>query len=110
MPGWCRARQVRRCAIAPHTIQVLGFGLHQARGIKSGVVVDLDQAESSIRLAVDAAERQADITVESLIVNISCGRLKSDTLSASVSLQGHEVDDRGHSPRVAGRCRAFAHG
>ncbi len=76
-----------------HTIQVLGFGLHQARGIKSGVVVDLDQAENSIRLAVDAAERQADITVESLIVNVSSGRLNSDTLSASVSLNGHEVDD-----------------
>jgi len=76
-----------------HTIEVLGFGLHQARGIKSGVVVDLDQAENSIRLAVDAAERQADIMVQSLIVNVSCGRIKSDTLSASVSLNGHEVDE-----------------
>ncbi|WP_316860109.1 cell division protein FtsA [uncultured Cohaesibacter sp.] len=76
-----------------HSIQVLGFGLHQARGIKSGVVVDLEQAENSIRLAVDAAEQQADMTVQSLIVNVSCGRLNSDTLSASVSLSGHEVDD-----------------
>ncbi|MCT4656460.1 MAG: cell division protein FtsA [Cohaesibacter sp.] len=76
-----------------HHVQVLGFGLHQARGMKSGVIVDLEQAENSIRLAVDAAERQADITVESLIVNVSCGRLSSDTLSATVSLNGHEVDD-----------------
>ena len=76
-----------------HAIEVLGFGLHQARGIKSGVVVDLDQAENAIRLAVDAAERQADITVESLIVNVSCGRIKSDTLSATVALHGHEVDE-----------------
>ncbi|MCV6548120.1 MAG: cell division protein FtsA [Cohaesibacter sp.] len=76
-----------------HHVQVLGFGLHQAKGMKSGVIVDLDQAENSIRLAVDAAERQADITVESLIVNVSCGRLSSDTLSATVSLNGHEVDD-----------------
>jgi cell division protein FtsA len=76
-----------------HHVQVLGFGLHQAKGMKSGVIVDLEQAENSIRLAVDAAERQADITVESLIVNVSCGRLSSDTLSATVSLNGHEVDD-----------------
>ncbi|WP_119308149.1 cell division protein FtsA [Cohaesibacter haloalkalitolerans] len=76
-----------------HTVQVLGFGLHQARGIKSGVVVDLDQAENSIRLAVGAAETQADMTVQSLIVNVSCGRIHSDTLSASVSLSGHEVDE-----------------
>ncbi|MBL4786933.1 MAG: cell division protein FtsA, partial [Cohaesibacteraceae bacterium] len=32
------------------------------------------------------------MTVESLIVNISCGRLGSDTFSASVALDGHEVE------------------
>eukprot|EP01035_Chromulina_nebulosa_P006397 gene6396-8640_t len=40
-----------------HDLQVLGYGMQRARGMKSGVVIDLDQAEQSIRLAVDAAER-----------------------------------------------------
>ena len=47
---------------------------------------------SAIRLAVDAAERMAGLTVESLIVNLSAGRLKSDTYSATINLGGHEVD------------------
>ena len=42
-----------------HNIQVLGFGHQRARGVKSGVVIDLHAAERSIRLAVAAAERMA---------------------------------------------------
>jgi cell division protein FtsA len=76
-----------------HTIDVLGFSHQRSRGIKSGVVVDVDQAEQSIRLAVDAAERMAGVTVESLIVNLSAGRIGSETFSASVSLDGHAVED-----------------
>ncbi|HWJ75006.1 cell division protein FtsA [Mesorhizobium sp. BR1-1-16] len=74
-----------------HAVEVLGIGHQRSRGIKSGVVVDLDKAEQAIRLAVDAAERMAGVTVESLIVNVSCGRLSSEVYSASVSLTGHEV-------------------
>ena len=75
-----------------HKIQVIGIGHQKSRGVKSGVVVDLDRAEESIRQAVDAAERMAGLTVESLIVNLSAGRLKSDTFNASINLGGHEVD------------------
>lgn len=69
-------------------IEVLGFASTRSRGIKSGVVVDLEEAEKAIRLAVDGAERMAEVTVGSLIVNLSCGRLKSETYSASVELGG----------------------
>ena len=75
-----------------HSIEVLGIGHQRSRGIKSGVVANLDAAEQAIRLAVDAAERMAGVTVESLIVNVSCGRLASETYSASVGLSGKEVD------------------
>ena len=74
-----------------HDIEVLGIGLQQGRGIKAGVIIDLDAAEHSIRLAVDAAERMAGITVESLIVNVSSGRLVSEAFSAEVALGGHPV-------------------
>ena len=71
-----------------HTIEVLGFASTRSRGIKSGVVVNLEEAEQAIRLAVDAAERMADMTVSSLIVNISSGRLKSEAFSAGVAVSG----------------------
>lgn len=76
-----------------HSIEVLGFGYQRSRGIKAGAVVDLDQAEKAIRLAVDAAERMAGLTVESLIVSLSCGRLGSETFSAGFELAGREVGE-----------------
>src|SRR6185295_13104367 len=63
-----------------------------SRGVKSGVVVDLDKAEQSVRLAVDAAERMAGLTVDSLIVNVAAGRLRSETFAAAINLGGHEVE------------------
>jgi len=76
-----------------HSIEVLGYGYQRSRGLKSGVVIDMDQAEHAIRLAVDAAERMAGLTVESLITNVSCGRLASEIITASVGLDGDAVCD-----------------
>ncbi len=74
-----------------HRIQVIGIGHQRSQGVKSGVIIDLASAERSIRQAVDAAERMAGLTVESLIVNLSSGRLKSERFSATVNLGGHET-------------------
>ncbi|MFZ1813897.1 MAG: cell division protein FtsA [Rhizobiaceae bacterium] len=76
-----------------HKIEVIGFGHQRSRGVKSGVIVDLERAEQSIRLAVDAAERMAGVTVESLIVSVSSGRLMSEAYSADISLGGHAVEE-----------------
>lgn len=74
-----------------HMAQVIGIGHQKSRGIKSGVVVDLDEAEQAIRLAVDAAERMSGLTAETLAVNLSAGRIGSETFSATIDLAGGEV-------------------
>jgi cell division protein FtsA len=91
-----RLKPREETAILPgrtHHVEVLGIGHQRSRGVKSGVIIDLDGAEQAVRLAVDAAERMAGVTVESLIVNMSAGRLKSEQFSASIKLGGHDVDE-----------------
>ncbi len=75
-----------------HATQVIGFGYGKSRGINSGVISDLNLAEQSIRSVVSMAEKQAGLTIESIIVNISAGELGSQTFSASVSLGGLEAE------------------
>ena len=75
-----------------HAIEIMGFGHQRSCGIKSGVVVDMDEAEKAIRLAVDGAERSAGLTVDSLILSVSAGRLGSDTFSSNIVLGGREVE------------------
>ena len=76
-----------------HQVKVIGIGHQKSQGIKSGVIVDLDLAEQAVRLAVDAAERMAGLTIESLFVNVSAGRMKSAVLSSSINLGGHEAGE-----------------
>lgn len=75
-----------------HVANVIGFGYGPSSGIKSGVVTDLDKAENAIRTVVGMAERAAGLTVQSVVVNVTAGRLGSETFSAGVSLGGQEVE------------------
>ena len=70
-----------------HRCKVLGIGHQRSRGVKAGAIVDLDAAESAIRLAVDAAERMAGVEVDSVIVNMSGGRLSSQLFAAKIATQ-----------------------
>lgn len=82
-----------------HIVEVIGFGYGKSSGIKSGVITDLDKAEQAVRTVVGMAERAAGLTVQSVIVNVTAGRLGSETFSATVNLGGLEVE-RGDIQRV----------
>ena len=71
--------------------EVLGFDHTRAEGLKAGMIAHLDSAEACIRSAVDTAERMAGVTVEDVHVSVTCGRLKSESFSASVALQSGAV-------------------
>jgi cell division protein FtsA len=75
-----------------HSVEVVGFGYGKSSGIKSGVITDLDKAEQAVRTVVGMAERAAGVTVESVVVNVTAGRLGSETFSATVNLGGQEVE------------------
>jgi cell division protein FtsA len=65
---------------------VLGFGLRPSRGLKAGVVIDLDGAEQVLRSAVSQAEQAAGLTVEQVFVAVTGGRLKSLTFEAETAI------------------------
>ena len=85
-----------------HGVEVLGIGHTRARGIKSGTVVKLDEAEQSVRQAVDAAERMARVHVESVVLSVGAGRVGSELYAATVHIGGLAAAD-GDIERVLGR-------
>jgi len=74
-----------------HRCRVLGIGHQRSRGVKAGAIIDLDAAESAIRLAIDAAERMSGVEVDSVVVNMSGGRLSSQLFDAKIALRGKAV-------------------
>jgi len=76
-----------------HRCRILGIGHQRSRGMKGGAVIDMEEAEQAIRLAVDAAERMARVQVESVIVSVTGGRLGSNMFSGGVRLGGKPVSE-----------------
>ena len=80
-------------------LRVLGIGHQRSRGVKAGVITDLDEAETTVRAAIAQAERMAGVTLEEVFVSVSCGRLRSPNFSATVDVEGGVVARRRHRPR-----------
>ena len=72
-------------------IVVHGMGHRVSRGVKQGLIVDLDQAASAICAALDQAEQVANQTIDNVVVNLSAGQPKSHILETRVSLNGSGV-------------------
>ncbi len=75
------------------TPRALGFGWQKARGIKAGSVVDMEEAERSIRAAVAGAEQMADTRLEGVIVNLSCGQPSSRSHNIEWHIGGRAVTE-----------------
>ncbi len=87
--------------------RVIGIGHQRARGIKAGVVADIDAAEQSIRMAVSQAERTAGVEISRVYVSVSCGRLQSQHFAAQARTETGIVDNMDIA-RVMDAGRAYA--
>ncbi|HEX7777099.1 MAG TPA: cell division protein FtsA [Parvibaculum sp.] len=74
-------------------VRVIGIGHQVSRGIRAGTVVDMDAAEEAIRIAVDAAERMAGVTIKDVVVGVSGAEPKSQTVGVKAPVSGPEVND-----------------
>lgn len=75
-------------------LRVLGFGHQLSRGVRGGAIINVDEAERAIRVAVDAAERMAQRTISEVYVNVSGGRPQSRLQSAKIKTQTGQVSPR----------------
>jgi len=74
-------------------IRVVGVGHHGSNGVRNGAIVDMEEAQASILIAVGAAEQMSGERVRAVIVNLSGGNPNSRTFGIEVAIAGHEVGD-----------------
>lgn len=78
----------------PIAAGVVGLGVQRSKGVKAGVLTDLDEAEAAVRAAIGEAERAAGVHLDSVVVSASCGRIKSQHFTASTDVETGIVTDR----------------
>jgi cell division protein FtsA len=74
-------------------VEVLGVGQQASRGLKAGVVIELEAAEQSLRAAVSEAERAAGAELRQVLLAVACGRLRSTTFAADAKIDGRAVSE-----------------
>jgi cell division protein FtsA len=73
--------------------RVLGIGHQISRGLRSGTIVDLEAAGTSVLNAVHAAEEMAGETIERVVASLSGGFSASRIIRAEIGITGREISD-----------------
>src|SRR5690606_16122675 len=72
-------------------IEVIGIGSHESRGLRKGVVVDIDSTVQSIQRAVEEAELMAGCEVRSVYASISGSHVQCRNSQGIVPIRDGEV-------------------
>jgi cell division protein FtsA len=88
-------------------IDVVGIGTHPSRGLRKGVVVDIDATVDSIKHAVEEAELMADCEITSVFAGIAGGHIRGFNSHGVVAVKDREVRE-GDVKRVIDAAKAVA--
>ena len=75
-------------------IEIAGRGIAPCSGLKKGVIVDIDSTAASIRKAVEEAEADANMRIDSAYVNIHGMHVNVVNNKSWMSLNGREISRR----------------
>ncbi len=69
-------------------LEIIGYGIAESKGIRKGVIVDMNQTVEDIKKSVKEAELTAGVEVESAYVNISGSHIQSINAKGSINITG----------------------
>ena len=72
------------------SINILGFGESQSKGLRRGVVIDVNETASSIEKALNSAEEQANIEVQSAFIGITGEHVSGVNCTGSITISNNE--------------------
>jgi cell division protein FtsA len=73
------------------TLQLIGMGSHPSRGLKKGVVVNIESTVNAIQRSLEEAELMADAKIKDVITGIAGSHIKSFNSHGMVAIKDKEV-------------------
>lgn len=77
--------------VSDEGIDIIGIGSHPSKGLRKGVVVNIESTVSSIRKAVEEAELMAGCEITSVYAGIAGGHIKGLNSHGIVAIKNKEV-------------------
>ena len=72
-------------------MEIIGLGQHPSRGLKKGVVVNIESTVTAIQRALEEAELMADCKIHDVITGIAGSHIKSFNSHGMVAIKDKEV-------------------
>ncbi|MCB9477274.1 MAG: cell division protein FtsA [Deltaproteobacteria bacterium] len=72
-------------------LNVLGVGTHASKGLRKGVVINIETTVQSIKRAIEEAEMMSGCHISSVYAGISGGHIKSFNSHGMIAIGGQEV-------------------
>ncbi len=73
--------------------EVVGIGQHESRGLKKGVVVDIEKTVASIQSALEEAELMAGYKIRTVVTGIAGSHVRSFNSIGMVAIKDKEVTE-----------------
>src|SRR5881296_465522 len=73
------------------SLEILGMGGHESKGLKKGVVVNIEATVGAIQRALEEAELMADCKISSAFVGIAGSHIRSFNSTGMVAIKDREV-------------------
>ena len=74
-----------------NVIEIIGLGSHQSRGLRRGVVVDIESTTLAIQRAIEEAELMSGCEIHSVFTGIAGSHIQSFNSHGIVAIQNNEV-------------------
>ena len=88
-----------------NALEIIGLGSHPARGMKKGVVVNIESTVQSIQRAIEEAELMAGCQIHSVYAGIAGSHIRSLNSHGTVAIRDKEVT-QGDIERVVDAAKA----
>ena len=88
-----------------NALEIIGIGSHPARGMKKGVVVNIESTVQSIQRAIEEAELMAGCQIHSVYAGIAGSHIRSLNSHGTVAIRDKEVT-QGDIERVVDAAKA----
>jgi len=72
-------------------LEIIGIGTHPSKGLRKGVVVNIDSTVQSIRKAVEEAELMAGCEINTVYVGIAGGHIKGFNSHGVIAVKDKEI-------------------
>lgn len=77
--------------IGPDGLDIIGIGTHPSRGLKKGVIVNIDSTVAAIKQAVLEAESMSGCEISQVYVGIAGGHIRGVNSTGTVAVKDKEV-------------------